>query len=134
MNRYLYRAIDLDVAAGDRSALVYSKLCRVVVIGFIEMPGPRVWKGTRISPSSGTFGDRNTTVPSGFLNFLIEKASRMAAAGEQLSERQRELIDAAVHRDPERVTNSEILRAMQQDVMMFGRAAFLGRKDGDDES
>jgi hypothetical protein len=127
MNRYLYRAVDQDVPTSQTSAFVYSKLCRIVILGFIEMPGPRVWKNTRISPSHGSFGTGDTTVPAGFLNFMAEKARELMVTGEQLSPRQMEKISHEVQQNPKRAAESEIFHAMKRDSEMFGRTAF-GRR------
>ena len=41
MNRYLARAVDMDVVSSNRSAFVYTKLCKLIVVGIIQMPDPR---------------------------------------------------------------------------------------------
>ena len=38
INRYILRAVDMDVVTGDRTAIVYTKLPRLVVVGFVEVP------------------------------------------------------------------------------------------------
>lgn len=34
MNRYLARAVEMDAVAGEKSAFVYAKLCKLILLGF----------------------------------------------------------------------------------------------------
>jgi hypothetical protein len=54
MNRYLLRAVDLEVVCSARSAFVYCKLCQTALFGFIKMPEASAWIGTGISYGEDT--------------------------------------------------------------------------------
>lgn len=123
INRYLARAVDLDVVAGQKTAFVYSKLARIVIVGFIEMPSPRRWKGTRVSPVGGDFGIGDVAVPGELAHFFFDKARRMGVAAQQLSDQQQKRISDAVAQDPVRAANSELAEAVMQDVAIFGESA-----------
>src|SRR5205085_2481308 len=48
LNRYLLRTIDMDIVHAGNRAFVYSKMRRIAILGFIEMPDKQEWAATRI--------------------------------------------------------------------------------------
>lgn len=52
INRYLFRAPDMTVASNDRDAFTYAKLGPFIILGFIAMPRPKQWVGTRVNTHS----------------------------------------------------------------------------------
>lgn len=126
INRYLARAIDVDVVNAPVHSFVFAKLCHCMFFGFLGKPSRKLWQGTRISPSRGTLGGRVSLVlPRGFDDYIIEKANRMFKDQKSLSPRQKEIIARSHRKNLDRTTNSETFRVLQQDVAMFGRAAFV---------
>jgi len=123
-NRYLARAVDIDVAANTNSAFVYAKMCRLIVLGFIERPRFRQLRGTRIAMKQGVIEPGYFGLSQELLNFLVARAKNMAELNAQISERQQAKIDARMRSDPNRSAQSDHLAAMMQDVAMFGSAAF----------
>lgn len=124
MSRYLARAIEMYVAHRGASAIVYAKLGRIVLFGFIEMPNANKWQGTKLRVKSGVFGSSEYHVPPSIGEFLIWRAQVMAERQRGISARQREIIEGAWEQNLERVLQSESFRAMQHDVALFGEAAF----------
>jgi hypothetical protein len=96
MNRYLARAIDMDVVAKPGSAFVYAKMCKLIVFGFIERPQFRQWRGSRVAMREGVIEPRQFVMPSHFAEYLAERAQRMGELQEQLSDRQKAKIDATM--------------------------------------
>ena len=58
MNRYFLRSVDIDVAHSPIAVFVYTKMCRILLMGFIEMPNPRD-KGEDSAPWIPLSGDRS---------------------------------------------------------------------------
>jgi hypothetical protein len=134
INRYLCRATDMYVAHTTESAIVYAKMGRVALFSFIKMPKPRTWQGTKIHVNYGRISPTRCYLPGNILDFLIGQAQKMANLCQEMSPRQREVINGALLRNPDRVANSDFFRAMEQDVLMFGQAAFARFADAEEHS
>lgn len=123
INRYLARAIEMDVAAKSSSAFVFVKLCKLVFVGFIQMKHPDEWINTRVD-TTGVVPPGDFGLPTAFGTFLADRARRMAELQAQISKKQKATIEASMMADVERTANSESFEAMRHDVAMFGRDAF----------
>jgi hypothetical protein len=78
INRYILRSVDMDVVAGERTVIVYTKLPRLAIVGFVETPGPRnSWQGTRIAAGHGTIMPRGVTVPKPFGDYYDGKGAHI---------------------------------------------------------
>jgi hypothetical protein len=80
INRYILRSVDIDAVFGKKSAFIYSKLERFVIIGFIEMPKPNQWKGTKVHVKHGVIGPKNYILPIEFGDYFMDKARKAAMA------------------------------------------------------
>lgn len=123
-NRYLARAVEIDVAANTNSAFVYAKMCRLILLGFIERPRSPRWRGTRIAMKQGVIEPGHFVISKEFLNFLAARAQNMAELGAQISERQKAKVESRMQSDLDRVAQSDDFAAMMQDVAMFGSGSF----------
>jgi hypothetical protein len=123
MNRYFARGVEADVGANDKSVFVQVKLCRLFVIGFVQMPNAREWKGTRVKMRRGSVGGQNYFLPRNFGDYLVERAKHVASLHASISEPQKQKIEAAMRKDMDRTASSDTFEAMSQDVEMFGPAA-----------
>jgi len=128
INRYLMRAIDIDVCHNDSSntIFVFSKIGRFVIVGFAKGPPQGHWQGTRINANGGTVEPRQYVMPRGFLDYLCHKARRVIAANETISDTQRQKIEKTFRASVDRLVGSDFFTAMQADVEMFGPKAFSG--------
>lgn len=124
INRYLLRATDIDVVCADDTVFVYTKMCRLILIGSIQSPSLNAWQGTRIHANRGTFGSMVYKVPAPFGNYLSYKADRVSLAMSKMSDKQREKIAETINANREQFTGSEMYRAMEQDIHLFGDDAF----------
>ena len=131
MNRYLLRSVDMDIACNPRSAFVYAKMCRLLVVGFIKTPDTSEWVGTRVDYDKGTIQPRHYHVPGLFGQYLMDRAKKMQALQDSISDKQKNKIGEAIATNPDKVANSESFRAMECDVRLFGRSAFSDYKDAE---
>jgi hypothetical protein len=129
MNRYLARAVEMDVVSTSQSAFVYAKLCKLIVLGFIQLPQFGQWRGSRVAMNRGVIEPRQFVAPIGFAEYLAERAQRMGELQAQLSDRQKAKIDATMRSDLDRTARSDTFNAMSQDVTMFGKLVFEPRED-----
>jgi len=125
INRYFSREVEADVGATGKSVFVQVKICRLMVLGFVQMPDSREWKGTRLKMRRGSIGGpQNYCLPKNFGDYLIDRAKHLASLQASISDPQKEKIDAAMLGDPDRAANSDTFEAFSQDVKLFGWAAF----------
>ena len=124
MNRYLARAVEMDAVSSNKSAFVYAKLCKLILVGFVQMPRRREWVGTRVAVKGGVIRPRDRGAPTGFGEYLAARARNMAALQATISPRQKEKISTAMRVNLGRASASETFEAMFYDVAMFGKAAF----------
>ncbi len=128
INRYILRSVDIDIVHNEKSAFIYSKLGRFIILGFIEKPSPSQWKGTKLHVNNGLIKPQEYTVPNPFGEYLQDKAKRMAKIQDHISEKQNKKIDETLYKDLNRVANSESFKAMSHDVRLFGDTAFRKKK------
>ena len=127
MNRYLARTVDMDVVAFDYSAVVYSKLGRLLLIGFITGEQRSRWKETRIHVREGSFGGvKQYRIPGALMHFINSKADHAASTLASMSPKQSELIQQAIREkaDSGELFETEILEAINRDAILFGKEAF----------
>ena len=116
INRYILRSVDFDAVAGERSAFIYSKLERFVIIGFIKAPNSRQWGGTKVHVKHGVVGPRNYEIPIEFNNYFMGKARGTSVAYAAISRKQNKKIEKAFRENIDDNLNSE-------DVRLFGGMA-----------
>ena len=124
ISRYLARSIDFDVAHTQDSAMSYAKMGKFILFGFVEVEYPRRWKGTKLHVQRGRFGQQDIELPKDVGEFIFGRARLAAEKYTQISERQQAKIRESYKRDPGRAEQSETLRAMHHDFLMFGQSAF----------
>lgn len=129
INRYILRTVDIDIVhSGDETAFVYSKMGRIVLIGFIEIPRPEQWKGSKLHVRKGVLSSKHYMLPSGFGDYFINKANRLITIQSSMSEKQRKNIEETYRKDLDRAANSETMKAMDYDVFLFGDNAYTNEK------
>ena len=124
INRYILRTVDMDAVCGETNAFIYSKLERFVIIGFIEMPYPRHWQGTKVQLRRGVLEPRTYMLPKAFGDYFVSKARRYGVVQSSISANQQNKIEESYRKNIEKAAQSETVRAMTQDVKLFGRRAF----------
>lgn len=132
INRYVARAIEIDAISSARSAYVYAKLCKLVLVGAVQLPAGRQWIGTRVAAKRGTIRPDNRTVPSQLWGYMADRARAMARHRAAISDRQKGRIASSMREDPDRTAQSESFRAMSHDIALFGHSAF--EVDSDDDT
>jgi hypothetical protein len=134
INRYLLRTLDPSIAHTGNSAITYAKLGRFLFFGFVAMPEPRSWSGTKVNVKEGWIGGSNVALPQNVGDFIKDRARLVAKRYSSISERQSEKIRESCIKDLDRVTNSETFMAMDHDVGLFGQGAFDFTSPSDERS
>jgi len=128
INRYLTRAIDMDLAANSSTCFSYSKLGPFAIFGFVQSH-PGQWKGTQVPCGAGWFQPHDVTLPKQVWDYLNDRALHVKRALDSMSPAQQEKVAETIRANPERFLTSGLFRAMQRDVEMFGRDAFSSHSD-----
>ena len=121
INRYLTRAIDMDICWGRERTFVYSKIGRFVFLGFVNEPDPNHWIGTKVNVSEGVIEPQKYTLPRVFGEFLNSKADRVASRLESISDVQKKKIEESFRGNLDRYIESDAFRAMSADVSIVRR-------------
>lgn len=125
INRYLMRTMDTDLVRGRTTNFVYSKLGRFIILGFIREDRPGRWQGSKVKITTGRIEPRRYSIPEEFIEYINSKARREAELIAGLSPRQREKMDQAYREKITAFIGSDAYIAMENDVRMFGKAAFI---------
>jgi hypothetical protein len=99
--------------------------------GFIEIPWPKEWQGTKLHVNSGTVAIKGAVLPGTIGDYVMDCARRASERFNAMSSRQRQIVCATQEKDLDRVAESEYFHTMCRDVTLFGRAAF-GPEEGQD--
>lgn len=128
INRYLMRAIHMDLCRGGRNIFTYSKLGRFIVFGFVHEPNMERWRGTRVHANEGFVEPRKYVLPKALGDYLNEKAGKIASALNSVSDRQQSKINTAFRENIDRFVGSDAHTAMEADIRLFGDDAFSKRQ------
>jgi hypothetical protein len=134
LNRYILRSVDIDAACTNKEAFVYSKMGRVVLVGFIHMANPWQWQGSLVHVNHGAIGSQTYTLPDYFGRYLFERARRADGFYEKISARQAERISSDYRKNMDRAVASETWGALDKDVGLVGSSRAFGKESHDDQS
>lgn len=124
LNRYLLRTIQSDLITSKSLCITYTKLCKVIIIGFIRVSSPQKWKGTKLHVNHGVIGG-DCEISDTLLSYWNDKADQAAAALAAMSESQKSKVDQVfTNNTPNELAESEVFRAMCADVDFSGDRAF----------
>jgi len=131
INRYILRSVDTDAVAGERTAFIYSKLERFVIVGFIEMPSPRHWDGTKVHVKHGSVGPSNYTLPQEFGDYFFGQARKAIEIQKNISEKQNNIIAKTFKKNIDKLSDTETMRALSEDMRLSGKKMF-NKTDADE--
>jgi hypothetical protein len=122
INRYFLRAVDLDVAYSSNRLFTYVKMGKIMLFGLVHENHPHLWKNTKISVDRGVIGIGNETyiLPTGLDDYFSDRANKAASISGSLSPKQKEKVQQHAKKNEDKIMQSEIFRAFEQDVKMFG--------------
>lgn len=134
LNRYNLRVVQTDVIALENMVFTCSKLCRVIIFGFIDVDSPLVWQGTKLHVNKGEIIPRRYVIPYQIDEYMNEMADKVKDFFASMSPQQQRKVDEAIRENLDELVDSEIFRAMNYDVAHSGDAAFKNSEAGSDDS
>jgi hypothetical protein len=129
INPYFLRSVDMDVLVAPNTVFVYTKMLRVMVIGFVQVGDQRDWHGGKLHVRKGVLGSRKYRMPGMMPAYFKRRVEAVSTAQRSLSPRQRDRTRRLIDGNLDRLAGSEIFRATDADVRLFGTAAFVSRDD-----
>jgi hypothetical protein len=124
INRYLLRSCHFDIFTSENTIIVYTKLCRIMIFGFVLEKDSSRWQGTKIRVNKGDISPRYYRVPGYLFHYLNDKSNEIHSLLNSMSEKQKELVNKYRKEEVENFENLEVFRAIEQDFLLFGDAAF----------
>lgn len=128
INFYITRTVEMDLVTAGSNVFVFSKMCGLVIVGFINRSMNYNWKGTRISVFGGTVGEHEMSIPKGFLNYFQTQGAKSMEVMNNLSARQKEKIDVDFEKSETAMLGSKTFEAILSDYVLSGGRAFV-KKD-----
>lgn len=128
INRYLMRAIDMDICTGNGAIFTFCKFGRFILIGMVHEPSLKSWVGTKINANGGVIEPREYILPTPFGEYIFEKANGMKDVLDTMSHAQSKKVEQAFKENVDAYISSDAFDAMEADVDMFGEKAFSNKK------
>ncbi|MBX3035488.1 MAG: hypothetical protein KF758_01130 [Anaerolineales bacterium] len=120
MNRYFLRAVGLDIAYSNNRLFTYVKMGKIMLFGLVHEKHPNLWKNGKILLDRGAIGNETYILPTGIDDYLSNRANVAANISASLSQRQQEKVQEHAKENKDKIMQSEIFRAFEQDVRLFG--------------
>jgi hypothetical protein len=124
LNRYIMRSSGIDVVTWDHCAMVYTKMGRLLLFGFLTRQERRSWVGTRLHVREGCIGAKRYKVPPFVFSHINDLSEIVASSIASISPAQYEKVERAFLKKVSEGRESELVRAIRQDVRLFGEQAF----------
>ena len=115
INSHIMRHVAADVVKNKDVHLVYTKLPKIFIFGILRNDRASDWKGTKVSANGGIIPS-SQTVPQEFYRYLNNKALNALRLQGSISQRQKEKIFSSLVSDPQKLVESDTLRAIELDV------------------
>ncbi|MDD1976967.1 hypothetical protein [Pseudomonas tussilaginis] len=131
INRYFLRTVYMDIVSSEGSVFVFTKLPAFILLGVVKCPEVKKMRSSRIAISSGVISPRAYVIPSGLWGYMNEKAEKSGQQYSEMSEAQQKKINDFILKNPEKVANSETIKAFLHDFEMFGSEVFEGKIPGE---
>jgi len=123
LNRYLSRSVHMDVICSQTSAMVYTKMGRIIIIGNIQVDTKR-WKGTILHVSKGLIMQKDYRLPQYIAEYWNYKANEVAESLSTVSPKQKQIIRDNIIKNADKWASADFFRGMQYDVYHSGKNAF----------
>jgi hypothetical protein len=131
-SRFVLRTPAIGTQCRDGAGYVIVKMARLIVFGTIASAKERRdWKATQLHVDGGSWGVEEYRAPGWVRHYLELGAQKQGKFIDELSTKQRqrtnETIMEAIEDDVELVASSDVFRAFESDLKLFGDSAFQKR-------
>jgi hypothetical protein len=126
-NRFMMRAIMMDVIGSESTAMTFAKLGRFCIFGLIDKGG-YPWIGSKVHVNHGVLSPTKYVLPLSLLDYFKQKAASHAEAAASIPEHQQDRIEAEVLANVDRLIASDQFEAMMHDRRVFGHSAIIRKQ------
>jgi len=119
INQYYLRCADIEPVANPSQALILVKIPYFIFFGAVQHD-ERDWINTTVQTPKGVMGSSRCVVPESFAGYIVDRARSVGDIFQGISQRQRSRIEHSIQSDPNRVAQSETLRAVRADLELPG--------------
>jgi hypothetical protein len=120
-NRYLVSTNDMDVYYDSQHVLVYAKMGKIFLFGFIHPPLAKKWENTKIQLKRGIMKNSRYKLPLDVMSYINERANQTARLFPEMSPKQYTKVQET---NLDKFAQSSVFKAMQKDIEFFGDRAF----------
>lgn len=119
LSQYFTGSIDNDLICNSTSGYVYAKIPHFLIFGKIFARSSNSFsKNTLIRVRKGILGGNTLRPAPDVWHYILERANWAQQCKSRLSDRQKEMIQSAIAKDPSRVQNSRTQRSAMADRMI----------------
>lgn len=129
LNRYLMRSIHTDLIASKTVRMVYTKIPGFIILGFVTVPYAKQMRASKIALGDGYISPRTYQADIKLMEYINEKADEIGRSYDDMSDKQRLMIEGLVKGNPEKTMNSGTFKAFLRDHAISGDKAFSKPKD-----
>lgn len=123
INRYLLRAISMDIIKYSDNILIFTKLPRFIIIGVVKLEKRYNMNSIKISIGEGTI-NRNYCIPDWIGDYMCYQAESIAKAASTIAENKLLQFDEFISKNIDHVANSKQFEALMKDYELFGKNIF----------
>ena len=136
--RFLLRMPSLGTHCRNGAGYVVVKMARLLVFGTVASGNERrEWKATQLHIGGGSWGVEEYHVPGWLDGYLNRGAELLQKHADELSLRQKKLTNEktweAIKEDVDAVAESDVMRAFEADLKLFGQVVFQPPLPDDEE-
>jgi hypothetical protein len=123
-NRYLMRAMHMDIAWKSDLVMTYAKMGPFILFGYVQPPKSK-WVGTKIHVRHGVIKPGKFELPGDIYWYIRDKMLEMSSLNQEISATQWDKIDAAIMGNLDRMRGSKQFEAILHDRRLFGEDAII---------
>ncbi len=112
--KYLFRSVDIEIAQSESKCFIYGLIPRFIFIGNIVGLDEKNFEGLKINSLNGVISNKFYVKDSDIMNFIISRISEMKNY-EDLSAKQKEIINERTTQNIDRFKNSDYWRIIKKD-------------------
>jgi hypothetical protein len=129
INRYILRTVARGIYSINSKTYVYTKMGKILLIGFIEYHKPRrYWNGSQIHAKKGILESNMSVLPPEEIGFFLSRAEKLQLIESSTSPKERDKIDEIYKKKKKKALDSETVKATQLDIELFGKDRVFKRK------
>lgn len=124
INRFFLRTMAMDIIGNSKSIFIFTKLPSFIFLGVVFSNESNYMRSSRIALKSSKLSPRQYYWPTGFNDYIFDKAKETAEAHASMPEKDHRKIEKFIEMNPEKAVNSKLFEAWYSDYERFGDEVF----------